>query len=68
MTDLGYLVWLVATAIVTITVLTVGTLAAAGLLPRRRRTRDPRPTADGSGGSRAGKNPEPTPHEHQRAA
>lgn len=35
MSDLGYFVWFIATALMIITVLTVGTLASAGLLPRR---------------------------------
>jgi len=39
MTTLDHLLWFLATAIMTITVLTIGTLAAAGLLPRRRRSR-----------------------------
>ena len=34
MSDLGYLVWLIATAIAILVVLTVGTLAAAGLIGR----------------------------------
>ena len=42
MTTTGYLVWLIFMAIATITILTVGTLGAADLLPRRR----PRPTQD----------------------
>ena len=33
MSDLGYLIWILATAAMTVTVLTVGTLAAAGMLP-----------------------------------
>ena len=37
MSDTGYLVWLIATAVMTITVLTVGTLGAAELLPQQRR-------------------------------
>jgi hypothetical protein len=39
MTETGYLVWIVATAIMIIVVLTIGTLAAADLL--RRETADP---------------------------
>jgi hypothetical protein len=35
MTTTGYLVWLIFMAIATMTILTAGTLAAAGLLPRR---------------------------------
>ena len=34
MTDTGYLIWMIVTAIMIITVLTVGTLAAAGMLGR----------------------------------
>ncbi len=37
MTDTYLMIWFVATAVVTTTVLTVGTLAAADLLPRRTR-------------------------------
>jgi hypothetical protein len=37
MTDLSLMIWFLATALVTITVLTVGTLAAAGMLTRRDR-------------------------------
>jgi hypothetical protein len=50
MTDTGYLVWLIAMAVLTTTVLTVGTLGAADLLPHQRRaqarqgSRDSRPT------------------------
>ena len=39
MTDLSYMIWFIATGAMTITVLAVGTLAAAELLPRRRRVR-----------------------------
>jgi hypothetical protein len=42
MSDLSYMIWFLATAAMTITVLTVGTLAAAEMLPggqySRRRT------------------------------
>lgn len=44
MTDLGLLAWLIATALMIITVLVVGTLAAADLLPHRRQG-GPRPAA-----------------------
>ena len=40
MTDLGYMIWFAASAVMTLTVLTIGTLAAADLLPHRRRTTD----------------------------
>ena len=40
MSDLTYMIWFVATAAMTMTVLAVGTLAAADLLPRRRHHRD----------------------------
>ena len=46
MTDLGYMIWFVGMAAFTITVLAVGTLAAAGIVPRRTRSSgspDPRP-------------------------
>ena len=33
---IAHLIWIIATAVMIITVLTVGTLAAADLLPRRR--------------------------------
>ncbi len=39
MTHPYLMIWFLTTAVVTITVLTVGTLAAADLLPRRRRAR-----------------------------
>jgi hypothetical protein len=39
MTEPGYLLWFVATAAMTVTVLAVGTLAAADLLPRRKHAR-----------------------------
>ncbi len=39
MSDLSYMIWFLATAAMTITVLTVGTLAAAGMLPGRERGR-----------------------------
>jgi hypothetical protein len=42
MTHLGYIIWFIATAAMTITVLTVGTLASAGWFAdatRRRRAR-----------------------------
>jgi hypothetical protein len=42
MTETGYLVWLLATAVMTMSVLTVGTLAAAELLPHQRRAEDRR--------------------------
>jgi hypothetical protein len=34
MTELGYMIWFAATALMTVTVLTLGTLASAGLLGR----------------------------------
>ena len=39
MTDLSYMIWFLATAAMIITVLAVGTLAAAELLPHRRQSR-----------------------------
>jgi hypothetical protein len=39
MSDNAYLVWVLATAAMTITVLTISTLAAAGMLPKRNRRR-----------------------------
>jgi hypothetical protein len=39
MSDLALLVWFLATAVVTITILVVGTLAAAGLIPRHAQER-----------------------------
>jgi len=39
MPDAHYLIWIVAMAVMTVTVLTVGTLAAAGMLPERKRKR-----------------------------
>lgn len=49
MTDTGYLVWFVATAVMIVTVITIGILAAAELLPRRTHSRD----RSGSNGRRA---------------
>jgi hypothetical protein len=45
MSDIGYMIWLVATAVMVMTVLTVGTLKAAELFPERRRkdARNPHP-------------------------
>jgi hypothetical protein len=40
MTDLGYMIWFAASAVMTLTVLTIGTLAAADLLPHHRRKTD----------------------------
>ena len=37
MSDNAYLVWFLATALMTITVLTISTLAAAGMLPKKNR-------------------------------
>ena len=37
MNETGYLVWLIAMAVMTMSVLTVGTLVAAELLPHQRR-------------------------------
>jgi hypothetical protein len=37
MSDNAYLVWFLATALMTITVLTISTLAAAGMLPEKKR-------------------------------
>ena len=37
MTETGYLVWLIAMAVMTMSVLTIGTLGAAELLPHQRR-------------------------------
>jgi hypothetical protein len=37
MTETGYLVWLIAMALMTMSVLTVGNLAAAEMLPHQRR-------------------------------
>jgi hypothetical protein len=39
MSDLSYMIWFLATAAMTITVLTAGTLAAAGMLPGREHGR-----------------------------
>lgn len=49
MSDTGYLVWLIATAVATITVLTVGTLGAADLLPHQRRADARRSQQQGPG-------------------
>jgi hypothetical protein len=44
MIDLSLMIWFLATALMTITVLTVGTLAAAGMLTRRDRHESTKPT------------------------
>ena len=41
MNDPYLMIWFVATAVLTAALLTVGTLAAADLLPRRKRRRSP---------------------------
>ena len=44
MSDLGYFIWLIAMAIAIVAVLTIGTLAAAGLLGRDKESRpEPEP-------------------------
>jgi hypothetical protein len=52
MTETGYLLWFIAMALATITVLTVGTLGAAELLPHQRRAEARRSRQEP--GSRAG--------------
>lgn len=52
MTETAYLVWLIAMAVVTMTVLTVGTLGAAELLPHQRRA-EVRRSSDGPGSREA---------------
>ena len=37
MTDTGYLVWFIAMAVMTMSIVTMGTLGAAELLPHQRR-------------------------------
>jgi hypothetical protein len=72
MTDLSYMIWFIATGAMTITVLAVGTLAAAELLPRRtRRTRPhrrrPRPHArTGATGPDTSRGGQETPISGQR--
>ena len=48
MTENGYLIWIIAMAVMTIFVLTVGTLAAADMLAREQRKEETRqrPEAD----------------------
>lgn len=53
MTDLGYMIWFLGMAAFTTTVLAVGTMAAAGILPRRTR-------------SVASEGARPRDHEHER--
>lgn len=56
MSDLGYFIWLIAMAIAIVVVLTVGTLAAAGLIGRDE---EPSPLAA---------EPEQEPHDDQQHA
>lgn len=70
MSELQYLIWFVATAIMTATVLAVGTLASAGLLARGQRHRAARPKPQAALDPEA---PEaqaelPTPHDRRHAA
>jgi len=46
MTTVGYMIWFLATAVMTIAVLTIGTLVAAEVLPRRRNGRRPTTTTE----------------------
>jgi hypothetical protein len=46
-TETGYVVWLITMAVMTMSILTVGTLGAAGLLPHQRRA-EARRTREGS--------------------
>ena len=47
MTETGYVVWLITMAVMTMSILTVGTLGAAELLPHQRRA-EARRTREGS--------------------
>lgn len=52
MSETGYLVWLIAMAIATVAVLAIGTMAAAGILPRRAvKRREDEETARSTGGA-----------------
>jgi hypothetical protein len=65
MTDIGYMVWIIATAIMIAAVVSVGTLAAAGVFDRDPRDRatdlDTRSSGDPT-------RPAPAARHHDRAA
>jgi hypothetical protein len=64
MSDNGYLIWFVATAAMTVAVLTIGTLAAAGLIGHHK---SPTRPASDAGVSR-GRGPGGTPADDATAA
>jgi hypothetical protein len=70
MTDIGYMVWIIATAIMTVAVVTVGTLAAAGVFDRdpRDRTTTRRATDLDTRTSGDSTRPAPAALHHDRAA
>ena len=65
MTTTGYLIWFVATAFLTVGILAVGTLAAAGHFPRDRRAKAPAPARNAAEVARATSE---RPEEARRAA
>jgi hypothetical protein len=70
MTDTGYLIWFIATAIMTTAVVTVGTLAAAGMFDRnpRERTTTRRATNLNTRAFADSTRPAPAARHHDRAA
>lgn len=77
MSDLGYLIWFIATAAIIVVVLATGTLAAAGLLAREDRpsSRPSRPAEHADTGNRIepragldGADTTTAPPQHERAA
>ena len=69
MSDLGYVIWFIATALMIIAVLTIGTLAAAGTYDRQESPADRAETGT-STGETAGAADDAAQHQrdHQRAA
>lgn len=76
MTDNGYLIWIIAMAIMTIFVLTIGTLAAAGMLTRHKSEQGARRPETDAGARpkhvtsplRSERSEQPTQRPHQPAA
>jgi hypothetical protein len=68
MTDTGYLVWFIATAIMTTALLTVGTLAAAGVFDRHPQDTTRRATERGPRRIGDATRPAPVARHHDQAA
>jgi NADH:ubiquinone oxidoreductase subunit 3 (subunit A) len=74
MTNIEYMIWFLAMAVMTPTVLILGTLAAADKLPRRKPTRqsaqphEAEPVSRESARVEAALSGPGTPHQHRHAA